>query len=41
MCWSMASPVAGTEARNKQLATVQGMACQAKDLRVMKTRRGP
>ncbi len=29
-------PVAGTEARNKQLATVQGMACQAKDLRVMK-----
>jgi uncharacterized protein (TIGR02687 family) len=26
----------GTEARNKQLATVQGMACQAKDLRVMK-----
>ena len=28
--------VAGTEARNKQLETVQGMACQAKDLRVMK-----
>ncbi len=28
--------VAGTEARNKQLATVNGMACQAKDLRVMK-----
>jgi uncharacterized protein (TIGR02687 family) len=26
----------GTEARNKQLATVQGMACQAKDLLVMK-----
>ena len=26
----------GTEARNKQLATVQGMACQAADLRVMK-----
>ena len=30
------NPVAGTEARGKQLATVQGMACQAKDLRVMK-----
>jgi len=30
------NPVAGTEARSKQLATVQGMACQAKDLRVMK-----
>ncbi|MBT3222011.1 MAG: BREX-1 system phosphatase PglZ type A, partial [Proteobacteria bacterium] len=29
--------VASTEARSKQLATVQGMACQAKDLRVMKT----
>ena len=29
-------PVAGTEARSKQLQTVQGMACQAKDLRVMK-----
>ena len=29
-------PVAGTEARNKQLASVQGMACQAKELRVMK-----
>ena len=29
--------VAGTEARGKQLATVGGMACQAKDLRVMKT----
>ena len=28
--------VSGTEARSKQLATVQGMACQAKDLRVMK-----
>ena len=28
--------VAGTEARSKQLATVEGMACQAKDLRVMK-----
>jgi len=28
--------VAGTEARGKQLATVQGMACQAKDLRAMK-----
>ena len=28
--------VAGTEARSKQLATVDGMACQAKDLRVMK-----
>jgi uncharacterized protein (TIGR02687 family) len=28
--------VAGTEARGKQLATVQGMACQAKDLLVMK-----
>ena len=28
--------VAGTEARSKQLATVQGMACQAKDLLVMK-----
>ena len=28
--------IAGTEARGKQLATVQGMACQAKDLRVMK-----
>ena len=27
---------AGTEARGKQLATVQGMACQAKDLLVMK-----
>lgn len=27
---------AGTEARNKQLATVQGMACQANDLLVMK-----
>ncbi len=27
---------AGTEARSKQLASVQGMACQAKDLRVMK-----
>jgi uncharacterized protein (TIGR02687 family) len=26
----------GTEARSKQLATVQGMACQAKDLLVMK-----
>ncbi|MFQ5568245.1 MAG: BREX-1 system phosphatase PglZ type A [Rhodothermales bacterium] len=26
----------GTVARNKQLATVEGMACQAKDLRVMK-----
>ncbi len=26
---------AGTEARSKQLATVQGMACQANDLRVM------
>jgi hypothetical protein len=29
--------VAGTAARSKQLATVKGMACQAKDLRVMKT----
>ena len=29
-------PVASTEARNKQLATVQGMACQASELRVMK-----
>ena len=29
-------PVAGTEARSAQLATGQGMACQAKDLRVMK-----
>ena len=28
--------VASTEARSKQLATVQGMACQAKDLRRMK-----
>lgn len=28
---------AGTEARNKQLATVQGMACQAEELRVMKS----
>ena len=28
--------VAGTEARAKQLATMNGMACQAKDLRVMK-----
>ena len=28
--------VAGTDARNKQLASVQGMACQAKDLRGMK-----
>ena len=28
--------VAGTEARGKQLGTVQGMACQAKDLLVMK-----
>jgi len=28
--------VAGTEARNKHLAGVEGMACQAKDLRVMK-----
>ncbi len=28
--------VAGTEARGKQLATVKGMACQAKDLSVMK-----
>ena len=28
--------VASTEARSKQLATVQGMACQAKALRVMK-----
>ncbi len=27
---------AGTDARNKQLSTVQGMACQAEDLRVMK-----
>lgn len=27
---------AGTEARNKQLATVHGMACQAKDLLLMK-----
>jgi uncharacterized protein (TIGR02687 family) len=27
---------AGTEGRNKQLSTVQGMACQAKDLLVMK-----
>ena len=30
------SGVAGTAARSKQLATVQGIACQAKDLRVMK-----
>jgi uncharacterized protein (TIGR02687 family) len=29
-------PVATTEARGKQLATAEGMACQAKDLRVMK-----
>jgi len=29
-------PIAGTDARNKQLATVKGMACQAKALRVMK-----
>ena len=29
--------VAGTEARSKQLATVEGMACQASELRVMKT----
>ncbi len=29
-------PIAGTEARNKQLETVKGMACQAKDLRAMK-----
>jgi len=29
-------PVTGTEARSKQLATVQGMACQAKELLVMK-----
>ena len=28
--------VAGTEARGKYLASVEGMACQAKDLRVMK-----
>ena len=28
--------VAGTEARGKQLATVQGMACQARELREMK-----
>ena len=28
--------VASTEARSEQLATVQGMACQARDLRVMK-----
>jgi len=28
--------VAGTDARNKHLASVEGMACQAKDLRVMK-----
>ena len=28
--------VAGTEARSKHLASVQGMACQAKDLRVLK-----
>ena len=28
--------VAGTELRSEQLATVDGMACQAKDLRVMK-----
>ena len=30
-------PVATTEARSKQLATVQGMACQAKELVLMKT----
>ena len=29
-------PATGTAARNKQLAKVQGMACQAKDLRVLK-----
>lgn len=29
-------PAAGTDARNKQLATVDGMACQATNLRVMK-----
>lgn len=29
-------PVASTEARSKQLATVQGMACQASELRVLK-----
>ena len=29
-------PTAGTEARSKQLATAEGMACQAKDLRKMK-----
>ena len=29
-------PVASTEARSEQLATVKGMACQARDLRVMK-----
>jgi uncharacterized protein (TIGR02687 family) len=31
------NPVSGTDARDKHLASVQGMACQAKDLRVMKT----
>ena len=30
-------PTTGTEARSKQLATVEGMACQAKDLRRMKS----
>ena len=30
------NPVAGTEARGKHLATVQGMACQAKELLAMK-----
>lgn len=29
-------PVASTETRNKQLATVEGMACQARDLSAMK-----
>jgi uncharacterized protein (TIGR02687 family) len=31
------APVAGTEARGKQLAAVQGMACQAKDLLAMRS----